>query len=371
MGSASRWTGLLGGEPDGTLASVTALVGAGVSVDAGLPVAYGLFDEVVRCLVRRRWAAEELMRLARSPRRHMRDEHDFIRFETLLLWVGRIFDPRLELFAFLDEFTLPAELHHRLAHASGRGLRLVTVNFDDLLERALAEQGFRALTVDVQQALPQDASGSPVYKLHGTRLRHTDGRTTVEGRPLLATTQVIAATNPGTFLNGGAAKMLSELVDGRTLLVAGYSASDDLDVVPTLAASRPARVVWVDHRDSTPRRSRLGAGRSSLPWKRLLAAMRDGGAEVTAITGRTAEVFEALGLTRPADAHQAAVPDPSVATSYAPLGAGGPGARPDRAGARVAAVRRSQPLQAGREGARREPRVAAARRPVDCGAAHV
>ena len=294
--STADWTELLSDGKDGDLSRVTALVGAGVSVDAGLPVAYELIDELVRCLVRHKWAADELMRLARAPRRDMRDEHDFIRFETLLLWIGRVFDPQLDLFSFLTAFTVPDDLHRRLAHATRRGLRLVTVNFDDLLERALLEQGAEPQTVDVQGPAPDELAGVPIYKLHGTRMRHAAGVATADTRALLATTEVIAAAHPGTFLNNHAARTLSSLVDGRTLLVAGYSASDDLDVVPTLAAARPARVVWIDHRDASARREGMPSERSRLPWRRLLAAMADAGAEVVPVVGRTDEVFERLGL---------------------------------------------------------------------------
>ena len=296
--SRASWADL-SAAPDGTLAGVTALVGAGASVDAGLPVAYGLLDEIVGCLVRRTWAAEELSRLARAPRPDMRDEHDFIRFETLLLWVSRVFDPGLDLFTFLDAFTIPGGLHRRLAHACTRGLALVTVNFDDLLERALLEQGAQPLTVDAQRPVSGAPPEVPVYKLHGSRMRHAGGGAAVDHGALLATTQTIAATHPGTFLNDSAAATLLSLVDGRTLLVAGYSASDDLDVVPTLAVSCPAHVVWIDHRDGPLRRRSALSARSQLPWQRLLLAMRDEGAELTIITGRTVEAFDALGLSEP------------------------------------------------------------------------
>lgn len=295
-----EWTSLLHVDGRDDLSSVTALVGAGASVDAGLPVAHALLDEIVRSLVHRRWAADELMRLARVPRTGMRDEHDFIRFETLLLWVGRMFDPRLELFAFLDAFTTPGGLHRRLAHATRRGLTLVTVNFDDLLERAVLEQGGTPLTVDGRHVVRGSATKVPVYKVHGTRMCHSSVGVAVDDGALLATTEVIAATHPGTFLNDAVARTLRSLVDGRTLLVAGYSASDDLDVVPSLADSRPARVVWLDHRVTALRRSgAVPSMRSRTQWRRLLATMGAAGADVSVISGETAKAFNALGLVLP------------------------------------------------------------------------
>ena len=69
----------------------TILIGAGASVSAGLPSAYDLCDELIENLVKRRWACDELRRLVRNNRSDMRDEFDFIRFETLLTWINDVY----------------------------------------------------------------------------------------------------------------------------------------------------------------------------------------------------------------------------------------------------------------------------------------
>jgi hypothetical protein len=67
--------------------NVTLLLGAGASASTGIPTAYSLIDEVVDNLVARSWAASEIKRLKMTDREDLRDECDFIRFETLLYWV--------------------------------------------------------------------------------------------------------------------------------------------------------------------------------------------------------------------------------------------------------------------------------------------
>jgi hypothetical protein len=263
-------------------------------------MAFPLFDAIVECLVSHKWAAEELSRLARLPRDDARDEHDVIRLETLLLWVGRIFDPALGLFGFLDEFTEPAGLHRRFARAARLGMQLATVNFDDLLERALLQQGDLPYTVDAHDRFPTRVPGVPVVKFHGTQARHLQGKITPPSRSLHATTQVIAETNPKAVLNERAASALSRAVDGRVLVVAGYSASDDLDIFPALRETRPTEVVWIDHAESEPTRVRLRPRASDAPlWHSLLDAMRSSGTKVTLLRGRTSEALEELGLTDP------------------------------------------------------------------------
>jgi tetratricopeptide (TPR) repeat protein len=263
-------------------------------------MAYPLFDAIVGCLVSQKWAAEELSRLARLPRADARDEHDVIRLETLLLWVGRIFDPSLSLLGFLDEFTKPAGLHRRLARAARLGMQLTTVNFDDLLERALLQQGDLPYTLDAHDRIPARVPGVPVVKFHGTRVRHLQGKFMPPNRSLHATTQVIAEANPNAFLNERAASALSRSIDGRTLVVAGYSASDDLDIVPALQETRPARVIWIDHAECEPTRARLRPKAGDAPaWHSLLSEMRRSGAEVTVLRGRTSGAMEELGLSDP------------------------------------------------------------------------
>jgi hypothetical protein len=120
-------------------------------VESGLPTAYSFSDVLIDSLVHRRWAAAELKALTRMPRPGALDENDAIRFELLLLWIADVFDRELRLLDLLDEFTTPGPLHRRLAAAVQQGLRLVTTNFDDLLERALLEAGATPATVDAHR----------------------------------------------------------------------------------------------------------------------------------------------------------------------------------------------------------------------------
>jgi tetratricopeptide (TPR) repeat protein len=275
-----------------------ALLGAGVSVDAGAPTALVLADHLVDCLVHRDWAAAEIKRLARLPRPDARDRHDAIRFEMLLLWIGDVFDENLSFLSFLDDLTEPGGLHLRFAHAAIDGLTIVTTNFDDLLERAVGALGHNAHTVDAHdRRRPIPASTVPILKLHGSRQWHRSGTPRRSSQPLHATIETIAATNPGTRLNDRAEEALRTAVDGRTLVVAGYSGSDDLDVVPTLGAMQPARVVWIEHTDGPRRTIRARPpSRRSPPWHSLTWRWAQGGAHIEIHRGSTPRILDALGL---------------------------------------------------------------------------
>ncbi len=276
------------------LDSVAALLGAGVSVGAGLPTGYQLFDELVDQLIRSKWAASELKNLARTARPDMDDEHDAIRLETLLLWVADVFDEELGFFDFLDSYQRPAILHLAFAQAALKGAAVITTNFDDLLERAIAMSGGVARTVDAHSSRAR-LDDIPIIKLHGTWRTHSDSHIRRSRSPLHATIERIAAANPEAVLDDRALRLLLDTVEGRHLIVAGYSASDDLDVVPALRQSKPEHVTWIDHQDFAPRQTPLDKA-DVTSWTTLLDHWANAGVQVTLWQGRTNEVTTQLGL---------------------------------------------------------------------------
>lgn len=118
----------------------TALVGAGISVDAGVPMAMPVIDAVLDACIPTTWARDELKRSARGGRAGQRGPDDFLRFEVLLDWVAKLLDPELEVLDFLAAYPAPGGLHRRLAWGAADGaLTIVTPNFHDLLEQAVDE----------------------------------------------------------------------------------------------------------------------------------------------------------------------------------------------------------------------------------------
>jgi hypothetical protein len=291
------------------LKGATVLAGAGVSVDAGLPTALALYDELVDSLVHRHWAAEELKRLARLPRDDAVDIHDAIRFEVLLLWLGDVFDAELGFFSMLDDPRSPSRLHFRIAAAAPSGLQILTTNFDDLFERALVDLGEFVTTVDAHamQKRPRARVSGPtetieVVKLHGSRALYGRRRTHSSNKALQATIETIAAANPDRFLNTRAEERLLRAIDGRTLVVCGYSGSDDLDIVPTLMGSRPSSVIWIDHRVQALRSSRFRRPtRRSPQWAHLAWRWQEAGVHVIVLRGLTDSALARIGFPEPPD----------------------------------------------------------------------
>ena len=129
------------------LGRVTIFVGAEVVKEAGVPAADEVADELIGALVRPRWAADELRaRCGAGPTAAA--DPDRLRLELLLLWIADVYDEELAFFDFVDDVGPPTDLLRRLATAAVGGAQVVTTNVDDLLERAIAEVGGVAHTVD-------------------------------------------------------------------------------------------------------------------------------------------------------------------------------------------------------------------------------
>lgn len=267
----------------------TIFFGAGVTRAAGGPTAAELVESIANALIRdrgaRRWVCENI-----QPRGELR-------FETAIEQLSWVADPELKVLD-LFETLKPGHLHGALAGAAAGGARLVTVNFDDLVEQAI---GHSSWTVDLQEGVDigQAVSHTAVVKLHGTQRIHRGGGGTDEGGSarLQATIASIVSAGGGTGLRRDLEAGLRVLVDERVLVVAGYSGSDDLDVMPSLQRCRPDRVVWIQHSDGPARLAQSQDLTSGS--QHLLEAWRAAGIHVDGLAGPTDELFTMVGWRVP------------------------------------------------------------------------
>lgn len=262
--------------------------GAGIGVPAGLPTAWELVNAIAAELVAEPEWVEKIVGLVQpgGP----------LRFETAMEELTETADPSLDVLSFLDS-TEPGHLHRAVAWAGAHGARLVTVNFDDLVEQALDEREMRPSTVDAQRESPAPAApGVEVLKLHGTRWIHGGSERHFSDRPLHATIREIVRSGGGISLPPQAHELLASTLEGKQLLVLGYSGSDDLDVMPSLARCRPAAVTWVQH---APAAVAVPDDLVSEGIERLLESWRDAGVEVRLVAEETSRFLVGQGWDLP------------------------------------------------------------------------
>jgi hypothetical protein len=203
------------------------LLGAGVSVDAGVPTGWGIFQD----------GLHRLYRLEKNTDASPADEqlehwlhergYDTLGYSSLLDLIAP--DPaiRREMLAGYFSGVEPGPAHEHLADLAVAGvLRVfVTTNFDRLLERALAARGMEPVVVSDDATLVaaprREHSDVFIVKAHGDYLQETIRNTPSELAvldPKLTDELRAIADHYGLLVLGwsGSDPALAEIVRGRT-----------------------------------------------------------------------------------------------------------------------------------------------------------
>jgi tetratricopeptide (TPR) repeat protein len=260
---------------------VTFFVGAGISLEApaNLPNANDLKWQILDALAGHPASAEDRPLLQQYLDTHMLELLVQDLKETLGSGVADVFD----VFRGGD----PNPYHRLIARLAKRKLvrRVITTNFDCLIERALADEGveYHALTTehDFAEAIvrPENCPAFHVIKLHGT-VAFTDGGREIPGRrdvravsPLkldmrklvrylkdqgLAVSEhgferTVSAKETligsldrlGLSLSEVTAELLVKHLEKSTVIVIGWNGFD-LDIAP-LFVKHAAKVIWLVH----------------------------------------------------------------------------------------------------------------------------
>ena len=155
------------------------LLGAGVSVDAGVPTAWDIRQDGLRRLYRQETGGDDVPESERLEGWLSEHGHERLGYASLLDLIAP--DPaiRRDLLAGYFQDAQPGPAHERLADLAAAGIVrvFVTTNFDRLLERALATRGIDPVIVSddaTLRAAPR-REHVPVFivKAHGDMLQET------------------------------------------------------------------------------------------------------------------------------------------------------------------------------------------------------
>jgi SIR2-like protein len=192
------------------------LLGAGVSLDAGVPTAWEIRQDGFRRLFQQETGVEEPPSAEDLARWLQEQGHEDLDYSALLDAIAPDPAVRRAFLASYFEGAQPGEAHQRLADlAAGGFIRVfITTNFDRLLERTLVARGLEPVVVSddptLQAAPSREHSNVFVVKAHGDYMQETIRNTPTE----------LAELSP----------MLTEelrgIVDRHGLLVIGWKGSD-------------------------------------------------------------------------------------------------------------------------------------------------
>jgi len=228
------------------------LAGAGISMDApsSLPSAVQIMRDLVAYC---------------APPEATKDILDLpgLRYEFVVEKVKSIFDYKLQFLKYLDTVVDPNLIHVFLAREITEGNDVITTNFDYLIEHALLKmvpetqkasiipiitrQDFTTYQQEIGQKL--DTPRYHVVKIHGSRDNLITSQETTD--TLITTISSLGRNKEDgeTFAIEPFKKpLITSLLHDASLVVMGYSGSDDFDIGPLLR-ELPAikRLIWIEH----------------------------------------------------------------------------------------------------------------------------
>lgn len=181
------------------------------------------------------------------------------RFEVLVNAISQIGVKAASIGALFDSVS-SNKLHRFLGMQCRAGAAVVTTNFDNCIERTIVEPYSRVVFrgVDLTIEVPQT---SVIVKPHGSNPLDSSE----EVSELVVSIRTLARTAKGFARFPVWRAYLKSLMQGRTVIVVGYSGSDDFDITPVLLESEPAHMVWMDYAsDEAPRKSDLASASMSV-----------------------------------------------------------------------------------------------------------
>ncbi|TFG30455.1 MAG: tetratricopeptide repeat protein [Promethearchaeota archaeon] len=227
---------------------LTFLVGAGCSIDipSCLPAGKAMMEAILKYIC----AESELKNVLNIKE---------LRFEQLIEIIRDQLDPNLKIIDYYGLCDKPNLQHFFLAEMIKKGHFVMTTNFDFLIEYALKQSGIPKkdiISIITKRDFenydnPADLFNQGkkiVYKIHGSTKNIITGEDTKDS--LITTIQAFGSGKEGVsvFQVEPFKRPLFENISfNRTIVVIGYSGSDDFDVVPTLKVLKQIKnIIWID-----------------------------------------------------------------------------------------------------------------------------
>ncbi len=230
----------------------TFLVGAGCSVSAPSRLPAG--NAMMEALINHTCAQSEINNIIKLMKLGK------LRFEALVEIIRNQIDENLKLIEYYDQCDKPNIQHFFLAEMIKRRHFVMTTNFDYLIEYALNQSG-----VPIEEIVPVitkedfktfsnpyehlNQGKKMIYKIHGSTKNFKTQEDTRDS--LVATIQAFGSNKQGENvfqLEPFKRPLFENITKDRSLVVMGYSGSDDFDIVPTLKVLKNVwNIIWINY----------------------------------------------------------------------------------------------------------------------------
>ncbi len=184
---------------------------------------------------------------------------DTLRYEMIVEMIQKYIDYDLEFMDYFDNFTQPNFLHLFLAQVIRHGSLVFTTNFDYLIEHALVtiiqpKEHENILPIITTREFKRYGGENfeavskrhRLFKLHGAKRNLITNIKTTES--LMTTLSSFGKGDSVLTLDLAKRATVEKAVQDNTLVIMGYSGSDDFDIAPMLRQLfNLKRLVWIEH----------------------------------------------------------------------------------------------------------------------------
>lgn len=220
------------------------LCGAGISLD--LPTLLPTVNSFISSLLTECGVNNDIIEKV-----HERLSKRNYRFESLIEEIGKTCDENFEITKLFSSETFNG-IHYFLSMMLQKGSSVITTNFDNCIENAEAYI-FKSNAVNRFVYTGKDLT-TPIKQKSGIYIK-IHGSQPMQNEPvteLVITISALAKTERAFAAFPNWKQSLLNIIAGKTIVVMGYSCSDDFDVVPLLEESLPKEVIWLDFDPKNP-----------------------------------------------------------------------------------------------------------------------
>lgn len=176
------------------------------------------------------------------------------RFESLIDQIHKVVDKNMAVTNLFNSQTYN-HIHSFLAQMLMKGSSIITTNFDTCIENVIFKNkinyDFKNYIVYKGGDLLNipNIKSNYLIKIHGSQ--PSKANLDVE---LVTTIRALAKTSKGFSLLPNWKQFIIDIIENKTIVVLGYSCSDDFDVVPLLKLTHPLNVFWInfDYKNEFP-----------------------------------------------------------------------------------------------------------------------
>jgi tetratricopeptide (TPR) repeat protein len=185
------------------------------------------------------------------------------RFEVLVDELRKLRDSHLRIGQIFDSGGYN-KIHYFLGRALLQGASVLTTNFDNCIENSLLDHAVSRIVFKGKDLISLPPVSGALVKIHGSNALRG------QRSQLIITIKALSTTAQGFAKFPNWRSYLLRLLRDRTIIVMGYSGSDEFDINPVLLESRPRQILWIDFKQTGewPIKSR----RINNPRVRALAA---------------------------------------------------------------------------------------------------